>query len=381
MKILHIVLTHRPIGGMEIYGRHVTAALHQLGHRVTVWSYLESGSSDCWIVPVYGLMPKARLVQSLYVRFLGNWMLAACLARQAGAFDLVIAGHPMAVPGVYLANRLRPRLRYWVWTHGSDIWSDWSHWLRAGLSRSELILTVSDHTRGSIQRRLPKADIRIVPNAVDVSHFRPSEEPTRPSTEPMLLTVSRLGTSDAYKGHDTVIQALPLVQQRLGRPVTYWIVGRGDGVERLRTMAEELGVADRLRFWGRVDDDRLIGLYQACDLFVMPSRVQYGSSDQWKGEGFGRVYIEAAACGKPVVGSNQGGAAEALVHGTTGFAVDPHSVGQVADAIYALLSNPGLAARMGQAGRRFVKENFARKVFERRIADLVTDWQTQTMTG
>ena len=370
MRILQIVLTHRLIGGMEIYGRHVAAALHKLGHHVTVWSLLEADDEDHWIVPVQGLAPSNGTLRRLYVRFGSNWILAAHLVRVAGNFDLVIAGHPMMVPGIYLASRLRSRLGYWVWTYGRDIWVNWSPLLRAGLSKADRILTISAYTRDSIQRRLPEADIRIVPNAVDVFHFRPPEDPARPRPEPTLLTVSRLGTLDAYKGHDTVIRALSLVRQRLGQPLAYWIVGGGDGTDRLRALAEELGVADQLTFWGRVDDRRLLEMYQQCDVFVMPSRVQR-QNGQLRGEGFGFVYIEAAACGKPVVTSNQGGAVEALTHGVTGFAVDPTSTEQVADAIYTLLSNPELAIRMGKAGRRFVKENFSTEVFERRIAGLL----------
>ncbi|MBM4431615.1 MAG: glycosyltransferase family 4 protein, partial [Chloroflexi bacterium] len=132
-------------------------------------------------------------------------------------------------------------------------------------------------------------------------------------------------------------------------------------------------VLNSVRFLGRVPDDELVSVYQGCDVFVMPSRAGRGPDGSWAGEGFGIVYIEASACGKPVVGSNQGGAAEAVVDGTTGFAVDPTSIDAIAEAVCELLKDPALRQTIGEDGRRYVVENFSLPLFEQRVARLLTE--------
>jgi len=101
------------------------------------------------------------------------------------------------------------------------------------------------------------------------------------------------------------------------------------------------------------------------------------SNGYWEGEGFGRVYVEAALAGKPVVGSTGGGAAEAVLHGRTGLLVDPTSVTEVADALIKLLRDPELAARMGREGRRWADDNFAVSALTRSLAGLLRPYKLQ----
>lgn len=89
------------------------------------------------------------------------------------------------------------------------------------------------------------------------------------------------------------------------------------------------------------------------------------------GEGFGIVYIEAAAAGKPVVGSNQGGAPEAFRDGVTGIAVDPFSVSEIVDAVCTLLSDPELRQRMGQAGKQLIRDHFSTEAFDSQLMALL----------
>ena len=167
------------------------------------------------------------------------------------------------------------------------------------------------------------------------------------------------------------MRSLPLIVRRVERPVLYLIAGTGADRSRLERLAHEYEVADWVEFLGRVPDEQLAQLYQSCDVFVMPSR----------GEGFGIVYAEAAACGKPVIASNQGGATDAVIHSVTGFAVDPTSVEAVAEAACILLGDPDLARQMGEAGRRFVVENFSLEAFERRVVALLAESGLRTRLG
>lgn len=369
-RILFLTLRYGRLGGLEIYNINLVAALRRAGCTVDIWSVFDqSGTSLDDVVP---LAPCGRLAMSLYCRFLWASLLRHRVAAVASEYDLVICGHVNMLPAVYEAS-VQAGFRYWVWTHGREVWADWSPKTRAGLKAAQCVGTVSNYTRLSIARRLPELEIVVIPNSVDTDRFRPPPGLSTRRDRPVLLTVGRLSREERYKGQDTVIQALALVQRRLGRAVEYRIAGSGDDIARLQRLAKELEVEDHVHFLGWVPDEDLVTVYQDCDVFVMPSKVERRSNGTWAGEGFGISYIEASACGKPVVSSNQGGAVEAIVNGVTGFAVDPTSVDAVADACAKLLADPTLAARMGEAGRRFVVENFAQPVFEHRVAELLRE--------
>jgi phosphatidyl-myo-inositol dimannoside synthase len=162
------------------------------------------------------------------------------------------------------------------------------------------------------------------------------------SARPLMVTVSRL--RDLYKGHDVVIQALPSVRARI--PDLLWVV-IGDG--RLRPlyerMVEDLGLSDHVCFLGTVSDSERDAWLDRAHVFVMPSR----NTPRGQGEGFGIVYLEAAAHGLPVVAGNVDGAVDAVVDGETGLLVDPTDPKAVAEALIDLLLDEGRAKRLGRA--------------------------------
>jgi phosphatidylinositol alpha-1,6-mannosyltransferase len=147
----------------------------------------------------------------------------------------------------------------------------------------------------------------------------------------------------------------------------YLVVGDGDERGRLEALADALGVTDCVRFVGEVADQELAQYFAACDVFVLPNRVEAGDF-----EGFGIVFLEAAASGKPVVGGASGGVVEAVDDGRTGLLVDAEDPSAVQSALERLLSSPDLRDRFGRAGRvwatRFSWESAAAKV-ERRVAE------------
>ena len=164
----------------------------------------------------------------------------------------------------------------------------------------------------------------------------------------VILTVGRLV---ARKGHDLVIRALGKVQRAVG-PVRYVVAGSGPEEMSLRALARTVGAEACVRFLGYVPADELPALYAACDIFAMPSR----ALSQRDGiEGFGIVFLEAAAASKPVVGGRSGGIPEAVHDGVTGRLVDPDDVDQLAEVLIDLLRDHDLAARLGTNGRREVE--------------------------
>jgi phosphatidylinositol alpha-1,6-mannosyltransferase len=168
----------------------------------------------------------------------------------------------------------------------------------------------------------------------------------------VLLTVARLAP---HKGHDMVIRALPRILARVP-DTAYLIVGSGATERALRRLAEELGVGEHVRFAGFVAEHELAGHYHVSDVFIMPSRELDGDT-----EGFGIVFAEAAACGRPTIGGRTGGIVEAVEEGRTGLLVDPTSTDEIVEAAVRLLSDREMARRMGEAGRSRVIERMQYK--------------------
>jgi phosphatidylinositol alpha-1,6-mannosyltransferase len=157
------------------------------------------------------------------------------------------------------------------------------------------------------------------------------------------------------KGHDMVIRALPRL--RGAHPdVRYVICGGGSeaDVERLRALARSEGVSELVAFVGHVPEEDVADLYRSCAVCVMPSRILAGGDS----EGFGITFLEAGACGRPVIGGRQAGVLDAVVDGETGLLVDPEDPGAIAEAIGGLLDDPQRARRMGEAGRARVLADF-----------------------
>jgi phosphatidylinositol alpha-1,6-mannosyltransferase len=148
---------------------------------------------------------------------------------------------------------------------------------------------------------------------------------------------------------------MPLVlEQDLN--IEYALIGIGDDLDYLQKLARELAVEHRVHFLGHVSYEDLPRWYNVCDLFVMPNRDIDGDS-----EGFGLVFLEAAASGKPVVAGKAGGTDSAVVEGVTGLRVDGENVNEIAASIRHLLSDPEESARMGRAARQRVLADFTHK--------------------
>jgi phosphatidylinositol alpha-1,6-mannosyltransferase len=166
----------------------------------------------------------------------------------------------------------------------------------------------------------------------------------------IILTTARLVKR---KGHEKVIEALPQVLKSIPNTV-YLIVGSGPEEERLRALVKEKGIDSYIHFYPEADHTRLLLYYLACDLFVMPNR-QLEDGDT---EGFGIVFVEANAFGKPVIGGRYGGTADSIIDGVTGIRVDSENSTEIGKAIITLLADEGYARTLGEAGKKRAKEEF-----------------------
>jgi phosphatidylinositol alpha-1,6-mannosyltransferase len=267
-------------------------------------------------------------------------------------------------------------LPYLLYAHGEEILYTLTSrklaWLLPRIYRgAAAIIANSRHTKTLLQDiGVDASRIHIIHPGVHMQSFCASPEAAQQVRQthhlgaaPVLLTVGRM---QRRKGQDMVIHALPRIRQSIPQ-VKYVMVGTGEELASLITLARELGVQDSVVFAVSVPDEELAAYYAACDVFIMPNR-QIGSDI----EGFGIVYLEAGAAGKPVVGGKSGGTDDAIVDGVTGLRVDGNSHIEIANAVIDLLSTPDKAKAMGMRGRQRVVNEFAWDTVVVRTRQIVT---------
>ncbi len=154
------------------------------------------------------------------------------------------------------------------------------------------------------------------------------------------------------KGIDMTIRSMKDVLKEYPDAI-YLVVGQGPFREKLKSLARELGIADSVRFMGRVSGEDLWKFYNLCDVFILPSRTLDNKGDV---EGFGIVFLEAGACEKPVIGGLDGGMSEAIDNGVTGLLVNSFDTKEIFSAIIKILGDRNYASFLGKNGRRRVVE-------------------------
>lgn len=280
--------------------------------------------------------------------------------------SLTYIGHPNLAPLGLVLRLIQPSVRYWVATYGIDVWQPLPFFRRLGLRSAYAVTAVSKFTaeKAAVVQKLKPVKVTVVPPAIDPEFLRMygvgNSECPIPSGR-VLLTVARLAASEKYKGVETVLQALPKLLRII--PDTYYvIVGDGDDRPQLECLAREMGLDNHVIFAGQKFGSDLLSYYKACDVYVMPSRA----------EGFGVVFLEAMAMGKPVIGGNHGGTPEVVLDGVTGFLVNHGDVDTLADRLILLLNDEDLRKRMGEAGRRRVREHYSFEHFLQRLSQVLT---------
>jgi phosphatidylinositol alpha-1,6-mannosyltransferase len=275
--------------------------------------------------------------------------------------DVVLFGatYPLALIGPRLARRGTPYLSA---AHGFEFWlsiAPGAHGLlRIATSRAARVPVMCSEfvarvVRTAVRERVP---VSVMYPGADVQTFHP-DTPFEDllvahgvAGRPLVVCVSRLVPR---KGQDVLIHAMPEIRRRV-RDATLLVVGGGPYLAELEDMARD-APPGAVVFAGQVSEADLPRYYRAGDVFAMPCRTRLGGLEV---EGWGNVFIEAAACGRPVVVGDSGGARETLVDGVTGLLVDGRDVAAVADAVATLLGDPARAEAMGAAGRARVEQHF-----------------------
>jgi phosphatidylinositol alpha-1,6-mannosyltransferase len=286
-----------------------------------------------------------------------DWFVAE--AREFGAEAVLFgAPHPLTTSVPRLRNELG--IPVGILCHGAEVTIPAAipglrSWLRRILVGADVLFAVSRYTQSKVAR-LTGRDVVAIGAGVDIDTFAPAE--SVPASDPPIVgCVSRFVPR---KGQHRLIAAAAELDAR-NVDIELLIVGKGRMERRLRRLAARSGVS--VRFEIDVPWDRLADLYREMDIFCMPCRTRWGGLEI---EGLGLVFLEAAACGLPVLAGSSGGSPETVIPAETGFVVD--SVSDIVEGVEILLGDREKAAAMGAKGRRRVVEEY---VWDRVVANVL----------
>lgn len=276
--------------------------------------------------PVGGLWGKA------------SWFLRVGIAALSRPrFDLILCGHINLLPAAFAVRPPHPAPIGLI-VHGIEAWHPTGRWLSDRFAgKIDFLVSVSHitRTRFSSWAGADAARSFVLPNTVDMDYFTPGKadstlmERWGVTGRHVLLTLARLEARERYKGIDEILDILPSLTTEFP-DLVYVIAGDGSDRARLENKVRALGLEEHVVFTGYVAESEKRDLYRAAHAFAMPSH----------GEGFGIVFLEAMACGVPVIASTMDGSREAVRDGALGLTVDPTDPGALRAAIRTALSRP-----------------------------------------
>jgi phosphatidyl-myo-inositol dimannoside synthase len=328
-------------GGIQRFNQTLLAALTQLDARCDVLSLHDSKQS----------IERGTPAGNIHVTgFSGSrWRFSSATIRAllTARYDWMVVGHINLLPmaSAALAASVPSSPRTMLIAHGIEVWYRISPARRRALAKLSALLCVSSYTRNRILEQVPSLQperLKIFPNALSDTwselHRRPKLRHLR---RRFLLSVTRLQKGDRYKGIVTVIESLAMLENTA---MQYIVVGRGNDLEFLKSVARRHGVQERVHFFGGVSDNELMGLYEQCHAFVLPSG----------NEGFGIVFLEAMFFGAPVIAAAEKGAMDVVRDGESGLLVRFGDSVALKRAIERLSRDPELRERLRRAGRSSV---------------------------
>ena len=352
-------------GGIEKFNRNFLKALHELS---------VDGCMRAEAYSMYDTEPDRRYFPQKRFRGFGGkrlWFVWHAIT-EAQQYDTVVLGHiNLAIMGIIM-QLINPHLRLILIAHGLEVWQPQKGIKKKLLTNVAQIYCVSHFTRGELMRHhsfLTFQQCVVFPNTLDAYFTLPPviEKPADlvvqygiTDTTRIILTVTRLQSFEKYKGYDTVIRLIPGLLQT--HPHTlYYIIGKADASEQRRIEAtiRELGLEEKVKLLGFVPDELLQAHYVLADVFIMPSHK----------EGFGIVFIEAMACGLPVIAGNKDGSRDALLNGKLGTLVDPDDPDAILQALQAALS--GQVQLRGKALQLEVWQHFSFEQYKQRLKRLL----------
>ncbi len=298
-----------------------------------------------------------------------RWLYAITALGRSGQFgknDWIFCGHIYMLP-LAVALSFVTGSRVWLQIHGIEAWNRGNLAVNIAMKYVARVTAVSRYTR---RRFLEWSSIRpemvkVIPNTVD-KRFLPGEPSDRrrfaEDDQKLLLSVSRLSSTERYKGQDRMIETLAALEQEHCRFV-YMIAGEGDDISRLQELVASHHLEKCIRFIGYVPDEDLPALFRTADIFAMPST----------GEGFGIVFLQALACGCAVIAGNADGSTDPLLDGRAGLLVAPEDKVELRNALKSAMNNP--------IDGTFAARIFSRQHFEAAALALISQFNGRDMSG
>lgn len=335
-NILFLTLrTFSGTGGIEKVSKLVGKALHELQG--------ENGNVDIWSMYDDRNDSEEKYFPARYFKGFGKHKMTfmAKAINKGRAADVVILSHINLLPVGYLIKLASPATKLILIAHGIEVWEPFGMREKRMIPKCDLVLCVSEYTRNVLAtvNHIPVEKLRVLNNCLDPF----LEEPVNSDKDEALLTkygfqkddlilmtLTRLASTESYKGYDNVLESLPGLLKKHPN-LKYLIVGNYDAKEkkRLDQKIAALDVDAYVSFSGFVPDEELATHFNLADIYIMPS---------WK-EGFGIVFIEAMFYNKPVIAGNKDGSVDALLNGELGLLVNPESLEEITAAINKVIAN------------------------------------------
>jgi len=361
-------------GGIATFAEEIARAGAGLGYDVEVWAQSAPAGAEekSWPFRLRRLPLKG--THDFWCQFLLGWQLVRARRQLRHAIVYLPEPGPMLTMMLLQFFRAFCPGRLVLTFHGSEILKFARHPLRRSLARQLIrratrISTLTNYTRDLLLEHFPEAadKIFLTPGAPRTDFAVVPPKRPAPNAKIVVLTVGRL---HPRKGQLLTLEALQTLAPDVRARLEYWVVGSQskDNYEAALRATAAARPDLTVRFLGNVPDDELSEIYDRADIFAMTS-VNHGHSI----EGFGLVYLEAAAHGLPVVAHDVGGVSEAVVDGVTGLLVPPHRPAQLAATFERLVFDEPLRRRLGDAGRQWAARNCWAKSAEALFEPAVTN--------
>lgn len=348
------------VGGVQLAGRQTAAALSAIA-RDRGWPCVFLSLND----------PRGEgeaSVREMRFRFTGfarqkSRFLFKALLLARGNPKLIFAAHPNLAPIAGIMKAVSKDARAVLGAHGIEIWEPLSVIRRRMLRRADIVTAPSSDTARRLVRiqGVPEGKIRKLPWPLDpefAEFAKHAEKLSRPAGFPrgqVVLSVGRWSAIERYKGADLLIQAVAELADDF--PELHLVLaGSGDDLIRLKQQARNSDAEERVHFLTELSRAELAACYASADIFALPST----------GEGFGLVFLEAMAFGKPVIGANVGGIPDVVENGREGLLIEP-ATEAISSALMRLLSDHRLREELGARGKQRVNNEFTFEGFQRRL--------------
>jgi phosphatidylinositol alpha-1,6-mannosyltransferase len=377
-KILLVTNDFGPrAGGIETF---VIGLLERIkGHEVTVFTSQQGDTSvyDQQWIDKFGV----RVIRDQSKILLPSWRVTRVAKKIVAAKNIDVVVFGAAAPLALMSPSLRKSgvKKIIALTHGHEVWWAKIFPFRLAIKRIgknvDHLTYLGEFTRQAISKPLTRKSatemVKIAPG-IDTAHFIPQPDAMQKRKElglqdkKIIISVGRLVHR---KGQDNLIQAMPAVLKKIPN-AHLLLVGEGPYRKHLEKLVMKSSLEQNVTFAGRIMYDRLPSYLSAADLFAMPSRSRFFGLEV---EGLGIVYLEASACGIPVVAGNSGGAPDAVLEGVTGLCVDGTSIEQITAAIVEICSDAERASHMGAAGRNWIVNQWRWDIWSKEFNALLVE--------